>query len=363
MERLSVDCVVVGGGLIGLLSALELHRSGFSTIVVERGPIGAESSWAGGGILSPLYPWRYDPAVTTLAAWSQAVYPSLCATLSEETGIDPEWTESGLLVLETPEQSVARQWALRHATPCELLDEQQSRQLVPGLGATAGNALWLPGIAQVRNPRLLHALNARLHAAGVGLYENTEVRQINVRQGRVEGVTTATREIRASVVIVAAGAWSGEVLRAFNAASGILPVRGQMILFRAVPELLSPVVLYQDHYLVPRRDGRILVGSTVEYVGFDKSTTGEAMEHLRQAAFEILPSLDRFPIEKRWAGLRPGSPKGIPSIGPVPGCEGLYVNTGQFRNGVTLAPGSARLLADLITRRVPIVDPAPYAVS
>jgi len=363
MERLSTDCVVVGGGLIGLMSALELHRAGFSVVVVERGQIGAESSWAGGGILSPLYPWRYDPAVTTLAAWSQAVYPTLCATLSEETGIDPEWSASGLLILGASEQTDATEWALRHDVPCEILDGQQSHRMVPGLGATDGNALWFRDIAQVRNPRLLHALRASLRTAGVGLHENAEVRGIDVRGGRVEGVTTTATEIRAGNVIVAAGAWSGQLLRAFNAAEGIVPVRGQMILFRAAPDLLSPIVLYRDHYLVPRRDGRILVGSTVEYVGFDKSTTEVAMECLRQAAFELLPSLDGFPIEKQWAGLRPGSPRGVPSIGPVPGCEGLYVNAGQFRNGVTLAPGSGRLVVDLITGRAPIVDPAPYAVS
>ena len=209
MERLSADCVVVGGGLIGLLSALELHRAGSSVVVVERGQIGAESSWAGGGILSPLYPWRYDPAVTSLAAWSQAIYPTLCATLSEETGIDPEWSASGLLILGVPEQTDATEWALRHDVPCEILDGEQSHRMVPGLGATEGNALWFHDVAQVRNPRLLHALRASLRMAGVGLHENAEVRGIDVRGGRVEGVTTAASEIRAGRVIVAAGAWSG----------------------------------------------------------------------------------------------------------------------------------------------------------
>jgi len=174
---------------------------------------------------------------------------------------------------------------------------------------------------------------------------------------------TSAGEIRASYVVVAAGAWSADVLREYGVVADVVPVRGQMLLVRGDAGLLSQILLYEGHYLIPRRDGHILIGSTIEHVGFDKSTTTEAAEILRQSAYEMLPELGKYPVVMQWAGLRPGTLDGVPYIGEVPGAAGLYVNTGHFRNGVTLAPASVRLLVDLMTERSPIVDPVPYAAA
>ena len=160
--------------------------------------------------------------------------------------------------------------------------------------------------------------------------------------------------------VCASGAWSGALLEPTGIHLPIDPVRGQMILFKGRPGLLSCITLYKDRYAIPRRDGHVLFGSTLEYTGFNKQTTVEAREDLTRAAFELIPGLADLPIEKHWAGLRPGSPDGIPVVGAHPCIDNLYVNTGHFRNGVVLGLASANLLSDLIFQRQPSIQMDPY---
>ncbi len=164
-------------------------------------------------------------------------------------------------------------------------------------------------------------------------------------------------------VLITAGAWSGELLATLGLSLPVEPVKGQMILYKCEPDFLPSMVLAKGRYAIPRRDGHILVGSTLEHEGFDKTPTDVARESLQASAEELIPALARQPIVGHWAGLRPGSPDGIPFIGPVPGFEGLWLNCGHYRNGLVLAPASCRLLADLMLGREPIVDPTPYAPS
>jgi glycine oxidase len=163
-------------------------------------------------------------------------------------------------------------------------------------------------------------------------------------------------------VVVAGGAWSGELLKTAGVSLPMAPVRGQMLLFRAAPGLLKRMVMRHYRYLIPRRDGRILAGSTLEQVGFDKATTRSAAEKLHRAALELVPALEDCPVEHHWTGLRPGNLSGVPYIGEHPAWKGLYVSTGHYRNGVVLAPASARLLADMALSRPHSLDPAPYAL-
>lgn len=352
---------VVGGGVIGLSIARELTVRGHDVRVYERGRAGAESSWAGAGVLSPLPPWRYPAAVQCLAHAGQALYPALVTALAADTGIDPEWTRSGLLVLEAPGEDAAR-WAQDFAQRLEWLEAGALHAKEPALAPAAG-ALWLPETAQVRNPRLLRALIADLSRRGVAVHQATPVERLDRSGGRVTGVETSAGRIECDAVVLAAGAWSAELLAGMWQPP-VRPVRGQMVLYEAGPSLLRSVVLRGDgRYLVPRRDGRLLVGSTVEHAGFDRSPTAQARADLIAAAAEMLPALERLTPAAHWAGLRPATADGVPIIGRHPQLERLWLATGHYRNGFTMAPATATLLADLIEGRTPALDPAPYATD
>ncbi|CAD5109029.1 Glycine oxidase [Pseudomonas carbonaria] len=323
---------------------------------------GQESSWAGGGIVSPLYPWRYSPAVTALAHWSQDFYPQLGEQLLAETGVDPEVHVTGLYWLDLDDEAEALAWARREGRPLSVVGIDEAYRSVPVLGPGFSHAVYMAEVANVRNPRLTRALReALLRMPNVTLREHCAVQGF-LREGeRVVGVRTADGELRADRVVVAAGAWSGELLAGLGIELPVEPVKGQMILFKCAEDFLPSMVLAKGRYAIPRRDGHILVGSTLEHVGFDKTPTEEALVSLRASAIELLPALAEAEVVKQWAGLRPGSPEGIPYIGPVPGFDGLWLNCGHYRNGLVLAPASCRLLADLLLGREPIIDPAPYA--
>ncbi|UQY36130.1 glycine oxidase ThiO [Pseudomonas fulva] len=356
------DVIVIGGGIIGLLSAYLLAGAGKRVVLVDRGTVGGEASWAGGGIVSPLYPWRYSQAVTALAHWSQDYYPGLGTRLLAHTGVDPEVHVTGLYWLDLDDQAEALDWARRERRALHEVPVESAYVQVPVLGAGFERAIYMPGVANVRNPRLVKALRAALQGLpDVTLLEHSPVLQF-VRDGeRIIGVRTADGEMLAEQVVVAAGAWSGEVLQSLGLALPVEPVKGQMILFKCAEDFLPSMVLAGGRYAIPRRDGHILVGSTLEHAGFDKTPTGEALASLRASAETLLPALRDAEVVGHWAGLRPGSPEGIPFIGEVPEHPGLWLNCGHYRNGLVLAPASCQLLADLMLGREPIIDPAPYS--
>jgi glycine oxidase len=356
------NCLIIGAGVIGLMTARELVRSGVRVTVIERGVAGRESSWAGGGILSPLYPWRAPQAVTQLVQWGQRYYPVLARELLAETGIDVEYTPSGMLHLDVDERDQARRWAGQFKERLEPLSGGALKKSEPALASAVQSALYFPGVAQVRNPRLLSALKASLLQQGVRIEEHCEVTGLALARGKITGVETGRGVIPADQVIVAAGAWSGGLFGAWGGRLNIAPVRGQMILFHARPGLLKHIVVRAEHYLIPRRDGRVLSGSTVEQAGFDRSTTAAALAELKTAALEMVPALAECDIERHWAGLRPGSAHGIPTIAAHPEIGGLYVNSGHFRNGIAQAPASARLMVDMVLDRPAIFDGTVYAM-
>jgi len=354
--------IVVGGGVIGLLSTYLLASAGQEVILLEAGEAGREASWAGGGIVSPLYPWRYSPAVTALAHWSQDYYPQLGQTLLRQTGIDPEVYATGLYWLDLQDEDEALAWAERQGRALYPVPMEQVRAAVPALGDGFSRAVFMPGVANVRNPRLLAALREALQRMpNVRVVEHSPVEALIQEGRRIVGVRTAEGEWRGEQVVMAAGAWSAELLAPLGIELPVKPMKGQMILYKCAKDFLPSMVLAKRRYAIPRRDGHILVGSTLEDVGFDKAPTEDALESLKATAVELLPALADAEVVKHWAGLRPGSPDGVPYIGAVSDFDGLWLNCGHFRNGLVLAPASCQLLADLMLERKPSIDPAPYA--
>ena len=283
--------------------------------------------------------------------------------MREGTGIVPEWTRRGLLMWGGDEQPEAFDWAARFGYGGESLEGEAVNRCEPALGSPPGQALWMPEVAQVRNPRLLKAVRQGLADLGVEVEPFCQVRRLLREGGHVAGVDTEGGERYAPAVVVCAGAWSARLLQGLGVTPEITPVRGQMLMFRAAPGTVRRIVLDGNRYVIPRRDGRVLVGSTMEEVGFDASITAAARDELCERALSLIPALAKASIERHWSGLRPSSPAGIPYIGPHPQVEGLYLNAGHFRNGVVTAPASARLLADLALGREPVLDPGAYALE
>ena len=358
----SKHVVIIGGGVIGLLTAFSLASKVKRITLLERAGVGQESSWAGGGIVSPLYPWRYSPAVTALAHWSQDFYPQLAQHLLSATGIDPQVHTTGLYWLDLDDEPQALEWAGRMNRALLPVNIDAVYDAVPVMGPGFAKALHMADIANVRNPRLVKSLKAALLAMPtVTIHEQCEVEGF-VRDGkRVIGVDTSAGNILGDDIVLAAGAWSGDLLATLGLTLPVEPVKGQMILYKCEADFLPSMILAKGRYAIPRRDGHILIGSTLEYAGYDKTPTDVALESLKASAVELIPALADAQVMGHWAGLRPGSPDGIPFIGPVTDCPGLWLNCGHFRNGLVLAPASCQLLTDLLTGASPIIDPAPYA--
>lgn len=353
----------MGGGIIGMLTARELHDAGVDVLVIERGPLGGESSWAGGGIISPLYPWRYSSAVTRLAEISKTIYPGLAQQLQQESGVDCELLNSGLLFAGLEEHQQAENWAREWSVELQTVrGAQQIHEIEPQVNPSIDSGLWLPDIMQIRNPKLVKALKGSFETRGIPFREHTPVTELMIQDGVIRGVKTANETIEAEQVMIASGAWSaGFIQQEENVA--VEPVKGQMLMFRGEPGLIRRMVLSAGHYIIPRKDGRVLAGSTLERTGFDKSTTDAATVELRRAATEIIPALADMPIERQWAGLRPGTEQGIPYICAHPDIDGLYIHAGHYRNGVVLGAASARLMAEIVLGKKTSLDPAPYALD
>lgn len=356
------DCIVVGGGAIGLLTARQLFLEGVDVLLLEKGPLGGESSWAGGGIISPLYPWRYHDVVNQLAERSKKVYPELSQTLFAESGVDCELLNSGLFTV-TEQLDEITQWVDKWSVDARYIDDPaEIREIEPSVGAAVDKGLWMPAVQQIRNPQFVKALKASFQHHAIPFREHTEVTEIIIENDQVCGVRINGETLLADKVIIASGAWSAQFSATQNSVA-VTPVKGQMIMYKGEPGLVNTIVLSEGHYIIPRKDGRILAGSTLEKIGFDKEISEAAHEELHQAAIELVPLLKDLPIERQWAGLRPGTEKGIPYICAHDDVEGLYVHAGHFRNGIVLGVASAELMVDIVLDRKPWCDIAPYAMQ
>ncbi|HZM00682.1 MAG TPA: glycine oxidase ThiO [Planctomycetota bacterium] len=363
-----MQVLVVGGGMQGLCIAAALAREGHDVQLAERETPGQRASWVAAGLLTPSSPWKYPQALVELCFASEALFPGFVADLVEHTGIDTEYEVAGMLYPEgagvRPEalaQETARRRALgfdnRHLSRAEL------DALQPGLAPAVSGAVWQPRSARVRPPRLMAALRRRVADLGVLVTNECEVTALlGSPASGVRGALTASgQELPADCVVLAAGAWSKPLAATLGLAVDVRPVRGQILLLRGEPGLLGPTINNGEGYLVPRRDGRVLVGSTMEDVGFADFSTPAAIARLRAAANALFPACAQMEVETDWAGLRPGTPDRLPYIGPVPELPGLVLATGHFRNGILLGPVTAAIVADLLGGRKPCADIRPYA--
>ena len=333
---MAMNIMIVGGGIVGCMTALELNKRGHAVTIIERNTIAAqtsgEASWAGAGILLPLLPWMYKDEVNALSLAGAARYPHICAELLAETGINPEYTQSGMLVKAPFDGSLAQSWCEKNGVEFQQKDQD----------------LFLPAVAQVKPPHLLQALKACLLKRGVKLMEQTQLEPLPACENITSWRTNAGKALSADAYVVTSGAWSFELLKNTASQLNIKPMRGQILLYQLPPNMLQHIIYQDGFYLLQRRDGYLLAGSTLEDVGFDTSTTEAVKLQLQARAEAILPSLRTAPIIKHWSGLRPGTPDNVPTIARHPAIKNLYLNTGHFRYGLTMAPESARRLAELI---------------
>ena len=355
--------IIVGAGINGLFTAYYLMQAGEKVVIIDQGDVGKESSWAGGGILSPLYPWRYPDAVTQIVSWSQRQYPSLIAQLYSQTGIDPEYLQSGMLMLDPREAKLATAWASKYKHSIKQLNREMCGHISAEIQLPYSGGILMGGVGQVRNPRLVKALQMSLIAGGVTIHKYEKCLQLIKENGRVTGITTNKQQLRGDSVCLCSGAWTQSLLQGTTNKPTIEPVKGQMLLLQSTPDLINHIVLGEVHYVIPRKDGLVLVGSTLEHVGFDKTTTQAARETLTKAAYSLIPKLRDATIVQQWAGLRPGSKDGIPTICCHPELKGLYINSGQYRNGVVMAPGSGNLMANLILQHPSFIDSSAYNIA
>jgi glycine oxidase len=351
------DVVVIGGGIIGLTAAYCLARAGFAVEVVDRTDLGREASWAGAGIIPPGNPERAATPIDRLRAIGSAQFPRFSEQLRDLTGIDNGYRHcGGIEFLQPADEYVLPLWRAE-GVAFERLSPDALTRLEPALSPPDGISYLLPDCAQVRNPWHLRALIAVCRDAGVGLRPHEPVRQLISAGPRVAEVSLeSNRTIAADSFLIAAGPWSEGFLRQLGHQPHVHPVRGQIVLLNLGQPVISRVLMFGKEYLVPRGDGRILVGSTEEpEAGFEKANTEAAVRKLRELAERVVPALARAEVEKCWAGLRPGSPDGLPFIGPVPGWDNAFVAAGHFRAGVQLSIGTAQVITELFEGKLPSV--------
>lgn len=359
------DLVVVGGGVVGLGAAREAALRGLRVILVERGHPGREASWAAAGMLSPFSEAEADGPFLDFGLRSLELWPGWAAELEAAAGHPVGYRESGklrvALSLEEEERLRARlRWAAARGLEARWVDGEELRETEPLLTPHARGGLLLEKDFQVDNRLLGAALEEAGRRAGAEIRSGSAVRGIRSAGGRVEGVTLEDgSRIDAPRVLLAAGAWSAEV-GGLPRPLPVRPVRGQMLALLPAVLPSSRLLESEEVYLVPRGDGRLLVGATVEDVGFRPGVTAEGIRGLLAGVLRLVPGARDAPIAELWSGFRPGTADGNPILGPDPDLEGLLLGTGHFRNGVLLAPLTALILGALAAGEAAPSIPEPF---
>lgn len=367
------DLVVCGGGVIGLSIAYECVKKGWTVCVLDAGEIGKGSSWAGAGILPEGASVDALDPLEQLRALSHRLHPLWAEELLESTGIDNEFRRCGGLYLARTraERATLRancSWWDEHGIAYQQSTVGQMSQHLSGLKSLTlvepeAECWWVPGDCRVRNPRHLKALQTALHQRGVEFLPHTSVLDFHHQSGRIDRAhCEGDRVVMGNTFCVASGAWASKLLSTVGVATGIMPVRGQMLLYNLESSALSCVINEGHRYFVPRDDGHLLVGSCEEEVGFVVETTQEKRDELRDWAEGLMPALTENRLVQSWAGLRPGSFDSYPYMGKVPGIENLFVAAGHFRHGLHWSTATGVLMQQLMFGKTTEIDLEPFRV-
>ena len=346
------DVLIIGAGVIGLSLARELHRKGAGKVrVIDRGLPGREASFAAAGMLAPQAETDETGDFFDLCTASRDLYPRFAEELFDEIGIDIELDQTGTLYAAFTDSDAAHvrdrhSWQINAGLNVERLTARESIERESGLSPAVLESLFFPNDWQVENRRLIAALVEYAAISGVELLPNERIDSLLIDSGRVVGASSAANTYFADTVVLATGAWTSFIKIGGSAVSvPVKPMKGQLISFQLARPALRHVVYSPRGYIVPRRDGRILAGSTCEDAGFDTAPSASVADALREKAAEIAPVLAVSDIADTWAGLRPFASNGMPVLGGISGLDGLMIATGHFRNGILLAPLTAQLLA------------------
>ena len=349
------DAVIIGAGIVGLSLAIELNKRGLKVLVVEKGEPGREASWAAGGMLCD-FPGETVPELQELASASVGMYPEFVHELQDESGLKIDLRSQGtlLVVNESPEPD-----ALDVRGGLARWHELEPNLKTSNLRAKGWVGLYLK--ERCVDPRdLTAAAITTARHRGIDFSSGDRVLAVEVTGGRTSGVRTNKTRFAAGIVVNCAGAWAGQIEpHPFPTR----PVKGQMLcVIMPEKEMVRHVVRTPDVYLIPRSDGRMLIGATAEEAGFDKQTVPETIEKLRRAALELVPGLAKARMLEAWAGLRPGTPDRLPIMGPTP-TPGYFVATGHFRDGILLAPITAKVMSQVITGQRSRIDISKFSAS
>jgi len=332
---MALKAVIIGGGIVGCVTAIKLKEKGYDVNIVDRSIVGEESSSAGAGIIFPLMPWNYKSRVFELCIGAARFYKSLSRKLIKHGFEDPEFIESGMICIDPPEKKIILEWGKKNNFKINenLFNDRASYEL--------------PKVEQINPKKLMTALRKYLLELGVILTENTYMSNIEKSSDIIkEWPTGNNRSRKGDFFIITLGAWSSEIKNNFK--NKIYPIRGQIISYPKSEIKLDNILYSNDFYLLQRKDGSIIAGSTIENVGFNKNITSYAAKDLNEKAISLVPELRKLKPSNHWAGLRPGSKENIPFIEKDSFFKNVYINSGHYRYGLTMAEKSASELLELI---------------
>jgi glycine oxidase len=361
----TTDVVVIGGGVIGSAVAYALAAKQLRTILVEKNQPGQEASAAAAGILAVASGRSKRGPMYQLKRASQELYPPLIRELEDRTGIDIEYQTVGVLDLirtDEDEKKYRKLYELRleQGHPASWLSADDVRRLEPALTSDVRGAVHFSGDHHLHNGKLAEAWAKAAEHCGVAVQTGTTVNEARISNGKVAEVRIGNEWVGTGTVVIAAGSWSRQVGEVFGLTVPIEPAKGQMLAIRTTQ--LRHVISWGEHYLVPRKNGEVIVGSSVEFIGHNKDVTLEAIQTFINRSEALVPGIGKAPLSRFWAGLRPYSPTRRPLLCRAPGLTNVVLATGHHRNGIVLAPITGKLICELITTGQPSLSLEPFGV-